>query len=219
MIDGARQLPVHHLTIRVPWHDNDWQGTFCNNPCNNTSCTILPRIAASRDDVNETRHAGESLEGMEREQLPSCVDEHGTIMAPFSLSMLKNHPYAENAKTTHGHFADTPYTIRSYSAAAIPFRWMLREQIEGNSKWNIQSKAEHLQIDYQEKREPDLTVNKGWAKDKKTWIQEGTNQRVILDTDPAAVKRIRGKLNVPRERFRTTAEVRFVWAGEEAKGK
>jgi len=30
---------------------------------------------------------------------------------------------------------------------------------------------------------------------------------------PAAVKRIRGKLNVPRERFRTTAEGRFVWAG------
>jgi hypothetical protein len=30
---------------------------------------------------------------------------------------------------------------------------------------------------------------------------------------PAAVKRIRGKLNVPRERFRTTEEGRFVWAG------
>jgi hypothetical protein len=188
MIDGARQLPAQHLTIRVPWHDNGWQGTFCSNPCANTSCTILPRIATNRDDVYETAHAGESLEGLARGQLPSCVDEHCTIMAPFALSMVKNHPYADNAKATHGHFADTPYTIRPYSAAAIPFRWMLREQIEGNSRWNIQSKAEQLQIDYQAEREPDLTRNKGWVKDKKTWIQEGINQRVILDTFFSAAK-------------------------------
>ena len=24
--DGARQLPPHHLTIRVPWHDGGWTG-------------------------------------------------------------------------------------------------------------------------------------------------------------------------------------------------
>jgi hypothetical protein len=126
-----------------------------------------------------------------REQLPSCVDEHCTIMAPFALSLVKNHPYADSAKVTHGHFADTPYTIRPYSAAAVPFRWMLREQIEGNPKWNIQSKAEQLQIDYQAEREPDLTLNKGWIKDKKTWIQEGVNQRVILDTFFSAAKRDR----------------------------
>ena len=52
MIEGAQQLPVQHLTIRVPWHDNGWQGTFCKNPCGNTSCTILPRIATGRDDCS-----------------------------------------------------------------------------------------------------------------------------------------------------------------------
>ena len=31
---------------------------------------------------------------------------------------------------------------------------------------------------------------------------------------PAAVKRIRGKLNVPRERFRVTKEAQYVWAGK-----
>ena len=85
MIEGARQLQVQHLTIRVPWHDNGWQGTFCNNPCGNTSCTILPRIATGRDDARETELAGGSLEELDREQLPPCVDEHATIMAPFAL--------------------------------------------------------------------------------------------------------------------------------------
>ena len=32
---------------------------------------------------------------------------------------------------------------------------------------------------------------------------------------PTVVKRIRGKLNVPRERFRTTKEGLYVWAGKE----
>ncbi|HEK0138531.1 hypothetical protein KUC51_07715 [Pseudomonas aeruginosa] len=103
-------------------------------------------------------------------------------MAKFPLSMQKKHPYAESARTTHGHFADTPYTIRPYSAAGIPFRWMLREQVEGNKKWGVPSLKEILQLGYQAEREPDLTVNKGWEKDKKTWVQESTNQRIILDT-------------------------------------
>lgn len=50
MIAGSRQLPVQHITVRVPWHDNGWKGTFCNKPCVNTSCTVLPRIASGRDD-------------------------------------------------------------------------------------------------------------------------------------------------------------------------
>ena len=182
MIDGARQLPMHHLTIRVPWHDNGWIGTVCNNPCGNTSCTILPRIATNRDDLSETELAGKSLDELEREQLPPCVDERATIMAPFALSLVKHHPYAHRASTTHGHFEGTPYTIQPYSAAAVPFRWMLRQEIEGDRKWNIQSKAENYRFAYDPGREPDLTENEGWNSDNKTWVQEGNNQRVILDT-------------------------------------
>jgi ATP-dependent exoDNAse (exonuclease V) alpha subunit len=182
MIEGSRSLPVQHLTIRVPWHDSGWQGSICQNCCANTSCTILPRIATDRDDVFEAAHAGESIEQLERSQHPPCIDEHGTFMAKFALSMVKKHPYTDSAETTHGHFAATPYTIRPYSAAAIPFRWMLRENVEGNKNCGVSSLKDTLQLDYQVEREPDLTINKGWDKDKKTWVQEGTNQRVILDT-------------------------------------
>lgn len=182
MIQGARVMPVQHLTVRVPWHDSGWKGSFCQGCTANTSCSVLPRIATSRDDAFEMLHAGESFESLDHTQYPPCVDEHGAFMAKFPLSMQKRHPYSESAKSTHGHFADTPYTIRPYSAAAIPFRWMLREQVEGNKKWGVPSLNETLQLGYQAEREPDLTVNKGWEKDRKTWVQEGTNQRIILDT-------------------------------------
>ena len=188
MIEGARRLPVHHLTIRVPWHDNGWQGTFCNHPCANTSCTILPRVSTGRDDAYEEEQAGQSLEGLAREQLPPCVDEHATIMSPFPLAMTKHHPYVKSAETTHGHFADTPYTLQPYSAAAIPFRWMLKEQAEGNPNFGISSRVETLRLGYSADREPDMTDNSGWKKDKRTWIQEGTNQRILLDTFFGAVK-------------------------------
>jgi hypothetical protein len=29
---GARQLPVHHITMHVPWHDRGWSGSICANP-------------------------------------------------------------------------------------------------------------------------------------------------------------------------------------------
>jgi energy-coupling factor transporter ATP-binding protein EcfA2 len=178
MIDGARQLPVHHLTVRVPWHDSGWNGTFCRNPCANTSCTILKRIATGRDDDFESAHAGESIKGLPREQMPPCVGEHGTIMAPFAQSMIKQHPYADWKKETHGHFAATPYTIPPYSAATIPFRWMLREQVEGAD--GGAGRMDELQLDYAVDREPDLGTN--------TWVQEGINQRVLLDTFISAVR-------------------------------
>ena len=55
---GARQLPLHHITIRVPWHDSGWNGSICKNPCNNTSCLNLTRISENRDDQREESLAG-----------------------------------------------------------------------------------------------------------------------------------------------------------------
>lgn len=179
MIDGARQLPIHHITVRVPWHDSAWNGTFCSNPCGNTSCTILKRVATGRDDEFETAHAGESIEGFSREQMPPCVGEHGTIMAPFPQSMLKQHPYAEWKKESHGHFEATPYTIPRYSAAVIPFRWMLRAQVEGND--DVVGRMDELQLGYAVEREPDMAP-------ANTWVQEGNNQRILLDTFVSAVR-------------------------------
>ena len=49
---GTRRLPLHHVTIRVPWHDGGWTGSICARPLDNTSCLILPCIdEGQRDDV------------------------------------------------------------------------------------------------------------------------------------------------------------------------
>lgn len=183
MIKGAQQLPAHHITIRVPWHDSEWNGTICANPCANTSCMALPRIGVSRRDDHERSAAGKSIEGAAASDLPPCVGEHGTFMAKFPVHQIKQHPYRKAAPDTHGHFEDTPYTIEPLSAAAIPFRWMLKESVEGGGRPRKPGLAEQLALGYEPAREPAMP-----PQIPDTWVQEGRNQRVLLDTFFSAVR-------------------------------
>lgn len=181
LISGARQLPVQHITVRVPWHDLGWNGTVCQNPCANTSCMVLPRVGTGKDEEAEAACAGQSIKGFAEEALPPCVDEHGTFMANFPVHKLKKHPY-QFAKT-HEHFAQTPFRFDAFAAAAIPFRWMLKENVEGSKYHKTQGMVDALELGYDSAREPEM--------DKRvpdTWIQEGNNQRVMLDTFFSAIK-------------------------------
>ena len=43
---------MKHISIRVPWHDSNWNGHVCKNPACNTFCKVLPRISMSRDTAD-----------------------------------------------------------------------------------------------------------------------------------------------------------------------
>jgi hypothetical protein len=122
---GARQLPLRHISIRVPWNDTGWNGVVCKKPTENISCLILRRIRASRDDAKETKLAGKSWEELSQEQLPSCMSERGQFMASYDITRVINHPYAAFSKA-HKHLRPTPYRYASNSASAVPYGWMLR---------------------------------------------------------------------------------------------
>ncbi len=36
--NGAKMLPLRHLSIRVPWNDTNWSGVICEKPGENISC-------------------------------------------------------------------------------------------------------------------------------------------------------------------------------------
>ena len=114
---GARRLPTHHVTIRVPWHDGAWNGTVCARPLDNSSCLILPRIGEGRRDDVESRCAGRRLDELDRSESPPCVDERVSFMAPFGLPRTMKHRYTEYYPDTHGHFVPTPFVQPPYSAA------------------------------------------------------------------------------------------------------
>jgi len=178
---GARRLPSHHITIRVPWHDAGWTGTVCADPRKNTSCFALPRIAEGKNDETESRCAGQSLDKLAGGDFPPCVDERVSFMADYEISRTKNHPYVKFFPETHSHFEPTRFVHPPYSAACIPFRWMLRQVVEGNAKNGDIGLAEKLNLDWVPEREPDIRDKSGSEIDT-AWLQERDNQLALLDT-------------------------------------
>ena len=177
---GARRLPMHHITIRVPWHDSGWAGTVCQNPLGNTSCLVLKGIGPRRQDDAEQLRAGQALDTFAESELPPCVNERASFMAPFALKRKKNHPYVQWSDF-HKHFLDTDFVQPAYSAACVPFRWLLRENVEGNAKRGEVGIAERLQLGYASEREPVILDQHG-KEAGRTWLQEKGNQRALLDT-------------------------------------
>ena len=41
--------PTRHISIRVPWHDNGWNGSVCKNQKFNTACLKLKNISNAKD--------------------------------------------------------------------------------------------------------------------------------------------------------------------------
>lgn len=65
-----------HLSARLAWHDNGWNGHICSNPKGNTYCVgqhSFPgdMCAKRRDLVSEEANAGKPIKGLA--QIPPCV--------------------------------------------------------------------------------------------------------------------------------------------------
>lgn len=161
---------LKHLSIRVPWHDNGWNGSICNNPKANGACLALKNCALKRNDSNEQDYAGQFLKDLDEENYPVCVGERATFMAPFTFHKTLSHPYAKSSPTTHGHLKPTRVLFPSYSAPAVPYHWMLKE--------NSEAKTNHFALNYDEEREPKLD----WAENENDdWVQEINNQKALLN--------------------------------------
>jgi len=158
--------PLRHVSIRVPWHDTGWDGRVCANPRLNGACLKLKRIGQNRDDAAEEAVAGKSLKDLPQEKWPCCVPERVAFMAPFEYTRMANHPYNRGPESSHGHFDETPLRHPPYSAAAVPFAWMLVDEMA--------KLGEEHALDVQAEREPDLGF-------ENNWIQDHENQRALLD--------------------------------------
>lgn len=159
-----------HISIRVPWHDSKWEGCICRSPKENSACLILANCAQKRDDETEAAHAGASLNVLQPQNYPACTNERGTFMADFEFSVIKKHPYADFNLPEYANLKPTPLTFPAYSAAAVPFHWMLKR--------NLDEYVERYELDYKIDLEPNLP----WLEDQqKGWVQALHNQKALLN--------------------------------------
>jgi len=119
---------VFHLNVRVPWHDNAWNGAVCNDPLANSYCLDLERIRSGRDDAEEIKFSGKSFADIAPDDLPPCRAESAAFMSPHQWVRSVEHPYATIRKTqeTHGHLQKTNLPVPAFTTFAVPFYWMLR---------------------------------------------------------------------------------------------
>lgn len=166
--------PLRHLSIRVPWHDAGWSGRVCDQPHLNGACAKLKGIAGVKRELVELQVAGKSLNEIPREQWPCCVSERATFMAPFEMQQVKLHALAAKNPKEYGHFQPTQQRYPAYSAGAVPFRWMMREQIEHY--------GDLLELAVDASREPDLGY-------ESNWVHEADNQTALLNGFAAHLQR------------------------------
>ena len=120
---------MFHLTQRVAWHDEKWNGGVCKSPSENSFCIALDRIRAERNDQAEDTLAGRAWNDLTQEELPPCKAEAGVFMNSKEWVRRFVHPYSNSERTaeTHGHLKPRTLKIPPYSSFAVPFSWMLRE--------------------------------------------------------------------------------------------
>lgn len=93
---------AQHISIRIPWKDNGYDGKVCDKPCYNNACLRFANIAESRNDEREKELAGCSMSGHEAE-LP-CISEGGACMSAVNYHRMTVHPYKKTNFKSHGHF-------------------------------------------------------------------------------------------------------------------
>ena len=174
-------FPVKHLSVRVPWHDAGWNGTVCVDPSNNSACLKLKSIAEGKDEGRETALAGRHFNKLQPDELPPCVGERAAFMSPHDVTWERTHPYRRRNRGNYSHFRPTPLYLGPYSAAAIPFRWMLKESF--STKDDGARLCDLYPLDaVNDCLEPDLGFCTAW------W-QDHRNQTALLETFWAHVKK------------------------------
>ena len=162
-------LPLRHLSIRVPWHDTGWNGTVCTDPVNNASCLRLGNIHERRDDGVEVELRSRRIDEVTPSQQPPCVAERATFMADFPITRQVQHPYFKTSDV-HKHYRPTPVDLPAYTAGAVPFRWMMRKEAV--------EIADSFDIVFHDEAEEDVRAVMQFDS---TWVQDVSNQTRMLD--------------------------------------
>lgn len=117
---------MKHISIRVPWHDNNWQGTICKCPSENPFCLTLKNIAESKDNDKEGSLAGEEwceISELKSKEPPYCSGENGGFMNKNPYKRLIRHVYAWG-NNPHVNLLPTLLEIPSYTFSGTPFRYL-----------------------------------------------------------------------------------------------
>lgn len=154
---------AQHISVRVPWHDNYYNGTVCTNPVGNSYCQVLKNIMENKNVDEENNIAGQLFN--ECSNKPVCLSEGACFMSPKEISKLVHHPYNNNE--THKHFLETEQKYLPYSIPGRPYRWLMHNI---NKEKNPVFSINNIDIDY-DKENIKLAFNTNWMQHTENHIK------------------------------------------------
>ena len=124
---------THHLTIRLAWHDNKWDGRICRKPLANSYCVgthslLSERLARDKQAAVESENAEEPLDKLMPKYLPPCFWSSGAF-ATHETKIVHAHPFSNYRET---HRIDE--TLQSSSVYTWPFRLSLTHSAGATKK-------------------------------------------------------------------------------------
>jgi exodeoxyribonuclease V alpha subunit len=145
-----------HLSARLAWHDNGWDGCVCQQPHLNSSCIVQENIREERQDDQERAYASVHLSDLPGWLPPCCRDTAAYAERGFR--------FVHEDPLNRGFLSPFEEDISPYTCLPAPYRWMLEENFRDISE------AEGLSI-----RGP-KSVNK-----ERGWVYEPDRQRALLE--------------------------------------
>lgn len=116
-----------HLTVRMAWHDDNWNGLICKDPENNVYCDgihslLSARIQRNKDTELEKVHPSVRIDDIEN-YTPPCFWSCNAF-SDNSYDVKIEHPF-ENVKTE-----PIPDTLKANSIYTWPFRLSINHNRE-----------------------------------------------------------------------------------------
>lgn len=179
--NSEKSLPTRHLSARVPWHDNRWNGSTCCNVLDNSFCRILPLVDKKKDPESEPDN-----EQINDSNFPPCISEKGTFLSPNEYTRQIVHRYKEMNNPLFKDFGPCRFHHKPYSLNAVPFLWLMKSTANPDLRFNPSDrphksvKALQYEADYKIDSEAKIDGQLGF--EGNIWVQDPHNQKALLDT-------------------------------------
>lgn len=135
-----------HMTLRLAWHNDGWNGRVCENPANNTycvGCASYPGelIREQRDLDWEKKHAGEKFSDLEK---PAACMYSGSAFSEEGCEVLAEPPEFFNDDTEIKRWRIPPAT-----ACTWPYEAMYNmEGVKKGSGYDYDKRLEHAEAHF-----------------------------------------------------------------------
>ena len=200
-----------HLTVRLAWHDDGWNGRVCKKPDCNSYCTGRQSypghvIARERNLDIETKNAGKPLAALSGADLPPCVYSVNAF-GPDSIKSYSNPPdfFREGAQRTE-------WDVSPSTTCVWPYEAMYGDDVRDERGWLDDDQRSKNADEFFSKIENDKSLIFYYANYSNPFSEEESPRYVLVGA--SRVKKVDGRLiyDGANDRIRERHAGGLIWA-------